>query len=117
MKWIFFSLNIYRFTLKPESISGNWKTCKNDEIFFISPCKLISFLRYLNFSSDCFDHVVFICYLAAPWPTWGHYGGGSLNNQILIATYFNLIWPEGCWESHDKVQFQSLTEPPNYECC
>ena len=40
--------------------------------------------------------------LAAPWPTLGHYQGGSLTHQMLI-TCVLYIRPEGHWEPCNKV--------------
>ena len=42
------------------------------------------------FSADFF----FNCYLATPWPTLGHYRGGSLTHLMLI-TCILCIRPEG----------------------
>ena len=31
--------------------------------------------------------IFFNCYLAAPWPTLGHYQGDSLNHSMLITAF------------------------------
>ena len=35
-----------------------------------------------------FFSIFFICYLAAPWPTLGHYRGDSLTHPMLITVYY-----------------------------
>ena len=45
----------------------------------------------------------FNCYLAVPWPTFGHFQGDSLPNPMLI-TVFLLIRPEGHREPHNEVR-------------
>ena len=53
-------------------------------------------------------HIFFNCYLAAPWPTWGHSQGNSLTNPILINAFY-LCRPECCWEPCNEVG--SLSPP------
>ena len=56
-----------------------------------------------NFSSS------FDCYLATPWPTLGHYRGGSLTHLMLITCVLH-IWPKGHQEPCNKIESLSLVE-------
>ena len=47
--------------------------------------------------------------MAAPWPTLGHYRGGSLTHPMLIICIL-YIRPEGHWEPHNKVGSPSPAE-------
>ena len=51
----------------------------------------------------------FNCYLAAPWPTSGHYLGDSLTHPMLITAFLH-IRPEGHREPHSEVGSLSLAE-------
>ena len=44
----------------------------------------------------------FKCYLAVPWPNFGHSQGDCLTNSMLI-TAFVQVQPKGYWEPHNKV--------------
>ena len=57
-------------------------------------------LTFLNF---------FNCYLAAPWPTLGHYREGGLTHPMLIKCALH-ICPEGHLEPRNKVESLSLAE-------
>ena len=51
----------------------------------------------------------FNCYLATPWPTLGHYRGGSLTHLMLITCVLH-IWPKGHQEPCNKIESLSLVE-------
>ena len=47
----------------------------------------------------------FINYLPTPWPTLGHYWGGSFIHLFLITTFFINVWCDGHHEPHNKPLF------------
>ena len=53
--------------------------------------------------------VFFNCYLAAPWPTLGHYRGVSLTHLMLITGVLH-IQPEGHWEPRNEVGSLSVAD-------
>ena len=53
--------------------------------------------------------IFFNCYLAAPWPTLGHYWGGSLTHLMVITCILH-IQPEGHWEPCNEVGSLSPTQ-------
>ena len=90
---------------------GHWKNWKKKKSF----CYEISFsLKELKFSGNMYfsylerlasakvekvlllQRFFFNCYLAAPWPTLGHYWGGSLTHPMLIIAFLP-IRPEDHW--------------------
>ena len=52
----------------------------------------------------------FYCYLAAPWPTLGHYREDSLAHSMLITALFTFR-PEGHREPRNKVGSLRMAEP------
>ena len=80
-------------------------------IYFQTREQITQLSVIIKFSTQGLSHALtawffffFNCYLAAPWPTLGHYRGDSLTHPMLITAGFFLHFrPEGHREPHNEV--------------
>ena len=57
-------------------------------VLFYKNILIYNLLIKLNSKNQSFKKKIFNCYLAAPWPTLGHYQGGSLIHPMLITVFY-----------------------------